>query len=43
VENRIRKYYSLTPQGKKQTFTMLSELQEYMENMQAITNPKLAF
>jgi PadR family transcriptional regulator PadR len=43
VENRIRKYYSLTPQGKKQTLTMLSELREYMENMQAITNPKLAF
>ncbi|WP_213523700.1 PadR family transcriptional regulator [Nonlabens sp.] len=43
VENRIRKYYSLTPQGKKQTLAMLSELREYMENMQAITNPKLVF
>jgi DNA-binding PadR family transcriptional regulator len=43
VENRIRKYYSLTPQGKKQTVAMLAELKEYMENMQAIINPKLAY
>ncbi|WP_438968950.1 PadR family transcriptional regulator [Nonlabens sp.] len=43
VENRIRKYYSLTPQGKKEAVNMLSELREYMENMQAIINPKLAY
>jgi PadR family transcriptional regulator PadR len=43
VENRIRKYYSLTPQGKKETVNMLADLKEYMENMQAIINPKLAY
>jgi PadR family transcriptional regulator PadR len=43
VENRIRKYYSLTPQGQKETVHMLAELKEYMENMQAIINPKLAY
>ncbi|MEN8898961.1 MAG: PadR family transcriptional regulator [Nonlabens sp.] len=43
VENRIRKYYSLTPQGQKETVNMLAELKEYMENMQAIINPKLAY
>ncbi len=43
VENRIRKYYSLTAQGEKETVNMLADLKEYMENMQAIINPKLAY
>ena len=43
VENRVRKYYSLTPQGEKEAVNMMQELKEYMENMQAIINPKLSF
>ena len=43
VENRIRKYYSLTPQGEREAVNMMQELKEYMESMQAIINPKLSF
>ncbi|WP_304015461.1 PadR family transcriptional regulator [Nonlabens dokdonensis] len=43
VDNRIRKYYSLTPQGQKETVYLLAELNEYIENMQAIMNPKIAY
>ncbi|MFB0904764.1 MAG: PadR family transcriptional regulator [Nonlabens sp.] len=43
VDNRIRKYYSLTPQGEKEVVSMLAELKEYMENMQAIMNHKLSY
>jgi DNA-binding PadR family transcriptional regulator len=43
VDNRIRKYYSLTPQGENEVVNMLAELKEYMENMQAIMNHKLSY
>ena len=36
VENRARKYYSLTPEGKKLAKAKVSELQRFTEILQAI-------
>jgi len=33
VNNRIRKYYSLTPKGKKESDSRMSELREYIDLM----------
>lgn len=41
VDNRLRKYYKLTEQGTKETVNKLSELQEYIKNMQVLVTPKL--
>lgn len=43
VDNRIRKYYSLTPQGKKESVNLLADLKDYIESMQAIVQPKLSY
>ena len=40
--NRIRKYYSLTPNGKKEQVKSLEELQSFTDTLQLIFNPKLA-
>jgi PadR family transcriptional regulator, regulatory protein PadR len=42
VGNRLRKYYKLTDEGTKETVNKLSELQEYIKNMQALVNPKFS-
>lgn len=40
--NRTRKYYQLTPAGKKEQKKAYSSLQEYMMHLQQLLNPKLA-
>lgn len=40
VNNRIRKYYSLTQTGKKETTSKLKEVQEFMDQLQALLNLK---
>ncbi len=41
VDNRLRKYYKLTEKGSQETMTKLQELQNYIEMMQVLVNPKL--
>ncbi|KIX21092.1 PadR family transcriptional regulator [Flavobacterium sp. 316] len=43
VDNRLRKYYKLTEKGTKETINKLSELEEFIKNMQTIVNPKLNY
>lgn len=43
VDNRLRKYYKLTEKGSKETVNRLSELEEFIKNMQTIVNPKLSY
>ena len=46
VDNRARKYYSLTPTGKKMAKTKISELQQFTEILSRIlsdnTTPKVS-
>ena len=39
VDNRLRKYYKLTGDGKKESVSRLEELQRYIETMQQIVTP----
>ena len=41
VDNRVRKYYSLTKDGQKEVSSKLAELQSFVESMQRIINPGL--
>jgi PadR family transcriptional regulator PadR len=43
VDNRLRKYYKLTESGSKETVNRLSELEDFIRNMQSLVNPKLEF
>lgn len=43
VDNRLRKYYKLTEKGTTETVNKLSELEEFIRNMQTIVNPKLSY
>ena len=43
VDNRLRKYYKLTEKGTKETVNRLSELEEFIKNMQSIVSPKLSY
>jgi PadR family transcriptional regulator, regulatory protein PadR len=43
VDNRLRKYYKLTENGTKETLNRLSELEDFIRNMQSLVNPKLEF
>lgn len=38
VGNRVRKYYSLTEQGKTQTKEELVEFKQYLQNMKLVLN-----
>ena len=40
VDNRMRKYYKLTESGQKETVNRLSELEDFIRNMQSLVNPK---
>lgn len=40
IGNRIRKYYSLTKAGKKQTITAVAELKTFVQTLQILVNPK---
>lgn len=39
VDNRVRKYYSLTKDGQKEVDNKMAELQGFVENLQRILNP----
>lgn len=39
VDNRLRKYYKLTESGEKETINRLTELEEFIKNMQNLVNP----
>ena len=43
VDNRLRKYYKLTEKGTTETVNRLTELEEFIKNMQTIVNPKLSY
>ena len=45
VDNRMRKYYKLTEKGTKETVNRLSELEDFIRNMQSLVSPspKLEF
>ncbi len=38
--NRMRKYYSLTKAGKKQTTIAMDEMKAFMQSLEFIVNPK---
>lgn len=40
--NRMRKYYSLTKAGKKQTVLAMDEMKAFMQSLEFIVNPKTA-
>ncbi|MBA4258778.1 MAG: PadR family transcriptional regulator [Chitinophaga sp.] len=40
--NRMRKYYSLTKAGKKQTTIAMDEMKAFMQSLEFIVNPKTA-
>lgn len=42
IGNRVRKYYSLTKAGKKQTTGSLNEVQTFVKTLELLFNPKLA-
>lgn len=42
IDNRVRKYYSLTKHGKKQKSAAMSELKNFVDTLQLLLNPKLA-
>jgi len=42
IGNRIRKYYSLTKAGKKQTVVVAQEMALFMQSLQNILNPSIA-
>lgn len=39
VDNRLRKYYKLTEEGKKETVNRLAELEDFIRSMQHLVNP----
>jgi PadR family transcriptional regulator, regulatory protein PadR len=39
VDNRVRKYYSLTKTGQKEVSAKMSELQSFVGNLQRILDP----
>ena len=41
VGNRLRKYYKLTEEGEKETVNRLTDMQEFLNTMQRLVNPKL--
>lgn len=42
VDNRLRKYYKLTESGSKETVNRLAQLEEFIQTMQHLIQPKLA-
>ncbi|MCX6172336.1 MAG: helix-turn-helix transcriptional regulator [Flavobacterium sp.] len=41
VDNRLRKYYKLTEKGTTETVNRLTELEDFIRNMQTLVQPKL--
>ncbi len=42
IGNRMRKYYTLTPAGTKQTAAAMDELKTFMQSLSLIINPQSA-
>lgn len=42
VNNRMRKYYSLTEDGTTEVASKLSEMEQFIQTMQQLMNPKIA-
>ena len=42
VNNRMRKYYSLTEDGTKEVASKLSEMEQFIQTMQQLMRPKIA-
>ena len=42
VGNRLRKYYKLTERGTTETVNRLAEMQEFLQTMQQLVNPKFS-
>lgn len=42
VNNRMRKYYSLTENGAKEVANKLSEMEQFIRTMQQLMQPKIA-
>ena len=42
VDNRLRKYYKLTEAGIKEKVHKINELEQFIENIQGIINPKFS-
>ena len=40
VDSRMRKYYKLTENGKKESVAKIKELYTFIENMQTLVSPK---
>jgi DNA-binding PadR family transcriptional regulator len=43
VDNRVRKYYKLTENGQKETVVKMKELDQFVQTMQSLMNPKWIF
>jgi PadR family transcriptional regulator, regulatory protein PadR len=41
VNNRPRKYYFLTENGKKETVSLLNDMKAFIQNMDVLLNPRL--
>jgi DNA-binding PadR family transcriptional regulator len=41
VDNRVRKYYSLTKEGNAEAHSKVAELEEFIISLQKVLNPKL--
>lgn len=41
VGNRMRKYYSITQNGKKEVVSRMVELEDFIRQMQSLLNPKI--
>lgn len=39
--NRMRKYYSITNDGKKETINRMEEMESFIRNMQTLLNPNI--
>jgi len=39
--NRMRKYYSITHNGKKEVVDRMTEMESFIRNMQSLLNPKI--
>ena len=43
VDNRLRKYYILTEKGTSEMVNRLTELEDFIRNMQTLVQPKLEY
>jgi DNA-binding PadR family transcriptional regulator len=41
IGNRMRKYYTITPDGKKEVVDRMAELEAFIRHMQTLLNPKI--